>query len=98
MVVAYRMHPLTYQIARRLVKVPYIALPNLLANECLVPEYIQDKASPELLGKALLSYLRPLFDKSELVKRFNELHIALRQNASEVAAEKIVKILCQQNF
>lgn len=89
MIVAYRMHPLTYQIARQLVKVPYIALPNLLAGECLVPEYIQDKAVPELLGEALLSSLSPSFDRNTLIKKFNVLHLALKRNASETAAHAI---------
>ncbi|MCO6062902.1 lipid-A-disaccharide synthase, partial [Pseudomonas sp. MOB-449] len=47
MVVAYRVAPLTYRILRRLVKSPYISLPNLLAGRLLVPELIQDAATPE---------------------------------------------------
>ena len=47
MVVGYRLHALTYQFAKRLVKVPYIALPNLLANASVVPELIQADCSPE---------------------------------------------------
>lgn len=89
LVVAYRMHALTYQIAKRLVKVPYIALPNLLAEERLIPEYIQEQATPEKLSKALLQYLSPLFDKTPLVTRFKELHVLLQKNASEAAAKAI---------
>src|SRR5579872_7465458 len=46
MVIAYRMSPITYQLARCLVKIPAIGLPNLLANEKLVPEFIQQEAQP----------------------------------------------------
>jgi lipid-A-disaccharide synthase len=58
-VVVYRMNPLSYQIARRLVKVPHIALANLVAGERLAPELIQDAARPETLADALL----PLLDE-----------------------------------
>lgn len=93
LVVAYRMHPLTYQIAKRLVKVPYIALPNLLAAERLAPEYIQEQATPELLSKALLNYLAPGFDKALLVKRFKELHLLLKKDASAAAAKAITDLI-----
>jgi len=57
MVVAYRTSPITYQIARRLVSVPHIALANLVAGERLVPEFIQNEASPENLADAVLPLL-----------------------------------------
>ncbi len=53
MVVAYKMHPLTYRIAKRVVKTPWIALPNILAGQLIVPECIQEKATPEGLMEAL---------------------------------------------
>jgi len=93
MVVAYRMHPLTYHIAKHLVKIPYIALPNLLANEVLVPEYIQSKADPESLSKALLAYLDPQYNMQPLIQRYNELHLSLRQNASVKAFQAIHPLL-----
>lgn len=59
-VVAYRMNPLTYQIARRVVEVPHIALANLIAGARVVPEFVQGDATPEALSAALL----PLLDES----------------------------------
>ncbi|MGV8691425.1 lipid-A-disaccharide synthase, partial [Pseudomonas aeruginosa] len=50
MVVAYRVAGLTYRILKRLVKSPYISLPNLLAGRLLVPELIQDSATPQALA------------------------------------------------
>lgn len=57
MVIAYRAHPLTYAIARRVVKVPYIGMVNLLAGRALVPEFTQGAAHPRRLAHALLPLL-----------------------------------------
>jgi lipid-A-disaccharide synthase len=57
MVIAYRMHPLTYRLARRLVEVEHIGLVNLVAGERIAPELIQDAATPESLARALLPLL-----------------------------------------
>ena len=57
MVVSYKLGTLSYAIASRLVSTPYIALPNILAGTELVPELIQDAATPEALAQALLSQL-----------------------------------------
>lgn len=59
MVVGYRMHPITYHIARRLVRVPHIALANLVADERLVPELIQKELTPRALAEEVL----PLLDE-----------------------------------
>ncbi|HET7274300.1 MAG TPA: lipid-A-disaccharide synthase [Longimicrobiaceae bacterium] len=59
-VVAYRMNPLSYAVARRLVKVPHIALANLVAGGRVVPEFVQNQASPSALADALI----PLLDAS----------------------------------
>lgn len=93
MVVAYRMHPLTYWIAKRLVKVPFISLPNLLANRALVPEFIQDKVQPEMLGEAILKELNGSAHREALKEEFTKLHVALQQNASKKAADRIQKLL-----
>jgi lipid-A-disaccharide synthase len=58
-VVAYRMNALSYQIARRLVEVPHIALANLVADERLAPELVQGAATPAALRDAILPFLDP---------------------------------------
>lgn len=58
LVVAYRTSPLTYAIARRLVKVPHVALANLVAGARVAPELLQHEATPQALAEALV----PLFD------------------------------------
>ncbi|HSJ26507.1 MAG TPA: lipid-A-disaccharide synthase [Longimicrobiales bacterium] len=60
LVVTYRMHPLTYFLAQRLVEVPHVGLVNLVAGERVAPELLQDEASPEHLAAALL----PLLDEA----------------------------------
>jgi lipid-A-disaccharide synthase len=57
-VMAYRTHPLTYQLAKRLVQVPHLALANLVAGDRVVPEVIQNEATPEYLARLLV----PLVD------------------------------------
>ncbi len=89
MIVAYRTHPINFYIAKCLVKLSYIALPNLLAGEMIVPEFIQDNATPEKLSEALLQLLSPNFDRKNLVEKFTAIHLSLRKNASDVAAQAI---------
>lgn len=59
MVVAYRMNPLTFAIARRVVSVPNVGLVNLVAGDRIVPELLQDEATPVALGEAILPFLDP---------------------------------------
>lgn len=95
LVVAYQVAPLTAWLARRLVRVPYFALPNLLAGSELVPELFQDAATPERLGNALLHWLDDEDAQGELVQQFTALHLTLRCCASRKAAAAI-SALCQQ--
>jgi lipid-A-disaccharide synthase len=53
------MSPLSYQIARRLVKVPHIALANLVAGARVAPEFVQEAATPEALAAELMALLDP---------------------------------------
>lgn len=89
MVVAYRVAPLTYRILKRLVKSPYISLPNLLAQRLLVPELIQDAATPEALAQAVA----PLIDGGQVqTEGFDLIHRALRRDASLSAADAVLKL------
>ncbi|MFV3369751.1 lipid-A-disaccharide synthase [Pseudomonas sp. NY15435] len=90
MVVAYKVAPMTYRILKRLVKSPYISLPNLLAGRLLVPELIQDAATPEALATTLL----PLLDDGSVqTESFDAIHRALRQDASAQAAEAVLALV-----
>ena len=90
MVVAYRLAPLTFWILKRMVKSPYISLPNLLAQRLLVPELLQDDATPEALAKTLL----PLIDGGEEQTRgFDDIHRTLRRDASNQAADAVLTLI-----
>lgn len=90
MVVAYRLAPLTFWILKRMVKSPYVSLPNLLAQRLLVPELLQDDATAE----ALATTLSPLIDGGEEQTRgFDEIHRTLRRDASNQAAEAVLTLI-----
>ena len=59
MVVIYQLNQLTYQVAKRLVKVPYVALPNILAGSAIVPELIQEQASSDNICRTVMRLLQP---------------------------------------
>ena len=97
MVVGYRMKPFTYFLAKRLVKTKYVSLPNLLADEMLVPELIQEDCNPTNLAEKLSHYLSE--DKSAaqnrhvLLQRFAELHQMIQCNADQQAAQAVIDLL-----
>jgi lipid-A-disaccharide synthase len=93
MVVAYRLSALSYPLARLLVKVDSVSLPNLLAGEKLVPELIQSQAGPEQLSTAVLDYLQHPGHCADLQQRFSFIHESLRQDASHSAATAILELL-----
>ena len=93
MVVSYRVNKLTYWIMSRMIKVPYVSLPNLLSNEPLVPELLQDQATPENLAKQLLETWKSFVDDESIQQKYLDLHKMLKKNAGEVGAEAIISML-----
>jgi len=93
MVVAYRVAPATAWLARRLVRVSHFALPNLLAGQELVPEFIQEAATVENLGPAVLRWLDEPLARERLTAEFDALHRELRCDASRQAADAVVELL-----
>ena len=93
MVVAYKMAWLSHAIISRMIKVEHISLPNLIAGETLVPELIQEQASAENLSHALLDRLQHPEQYQALVERFYQLHLNLKQNASQTAAATIEQVI-----
>ena len=93
MVVAYKMAPLSYAIISRLLKTPYVSLPNLLANEALVPEWIQQQATVESLSASLINLLQDAQRQQRLQQRFEVIHQQLRCNAGERAARAVLAVM-----
>ncbi|WP_019342393.1 lipid-A-disaccharide synthase [Stutzerimonas stutzeri] len=90
MVVAYSVAPLTFRILKRLVKSPYVALPNLLAQRLLVPELLQDAATPD----AMAQLLSPLLDNGDKqTEGFDAIHRTLRCDASSQAATAVLELI-----
>ncbi|MGC0941312.1 lipid-A-disaccharide synthase [Pantoea agglomerans] len=93
MVVGYRMKPATFWLAKRLVKTPYVSLPNLLAGRELVKELLQDECQPEALAAALDPLLHAGSERETLLQTFHELHQQIRWNADEQAADAVLELV-----
>lgn len=93
MVIAYRMHWLTHKLAKLLVKTPFIGLPNLLANAMIVPELIQEAATPDAIAAGVADYLDHPDKVSALKQRFTELHQQLRKDSAASSAEAILRVV-----
>lgn len=93
MVVAYRMAGLTYGVYSRMIKSRWISLPNVLAQEEMVPEVLQDDVRPEVLGPLVLRALEDETYRQQVQRTFAEIGETLRCNASERAAEAVLELL-----
>jgi lipid-A-disaccharide synthase len=97
MVVSYRLGAMTYQVVRRMLRTPFVALPNILAGRMLVPELLQDAATAEALADGLLAELDKADDDPEYLQEFARLHEVLRQNADARAADAVSGCLTASN-
>jgi len=97
MVVAYRMGKWSFALAKRLVKISHIALPNLLAGRELVPERLQDDVRAEVLGPLLLERVGDHALRERLVTEFLAIHRSLRRDASQRAALALLDVVARHN-
>jgi lipid-A-disaccharide synthase len=97
MVISYRMGWLSWQLMRRKQLQPWVGLPNILSRSFLVPELIQDRASPRALADAVLQWFGELDTQptkiAALHEQFVALHHSLRRDTSTLATDAIEKIL-----
>ena len=94
MVVGYRMNPLSFKLLFPLIKTPFISLPNLLANQPLVPELIQDQATVETLAAEVVNLFKA--NSTELVEHFNELHQQLSLDSASLATAAISQLIASK--
>lgn len=93
MVVAYRWGAITHALISSLVKTDYISLPNLLADEPLVPEFVQRDAKADDITSKMMTSLNDLDNRRHLMNRFDEIHESLQQDSSVAAATAILELL-----
>ena len=97
MVIAYNMNWLSWRIMQRKKLQPWVGLPNILCEEFVVPELLQDAATPQALADAVLQWVntkaREPAKISALEQRFTRLHTELLRNTSQLATDAIEKIL-----
>ena len=92
MVVAYSLAPLTYAIASRLLKVPYVSLPNLLAGKRLVAEFLQNDVTVDNLAAEIQRLLSDTNAQKALANGFREIHEQIRLGADEQAAKAVLAL------
>jgi lipid-A-disaccharide synthase len=78
---------------RRMLYLDNIGLPNILAGEALVPEFVQDKATPGNLANALLALLQDAGAQRRQIEKFHEIHVTLRQNTAQKAADAVLAVI-----
>ena len=93
MVITYRMPNLSWQLLKRMSLQPYVGLPNVLAGKFVVPELLQDDATPEKLAAAALDLIQDKDRLAEIKREFTDIHHSLRQNTAEKAALAILSHL-----
>ncbi|WP_294893224.1 lipid-A-disaccharide synthase [uncultured Gilliamella sp.] len=91
MVVGYKMKAFTFWLAKKLIKTPYVSLPNILAGKEIVPELLQHDCTPENIANHIVPLLKS--DNSELKATFLALHKQIRCNADEQAAQAVLDVL-----
>ncbi|HSC46906.1 MAG TPA: lipid-A-disaccharide synthase [Gammaproteobacteria bacterium] len=95
MVVAYKLAPVSHALIRTfgLLRIPHVALPNLLAGRAVVPEFLQQRAEPKAMAQALLELLATGPVRAAQLQEFRSLAGILRQGADERAADAVLTLL-----
>lgn len=93
MVIAYNMNWLSWQLMKRQKLQPWVGLPNILCQDFVVPELLQDQATPERMAQSVLAWLASPAKIRQLKERFTQLHHSLMRDTPELAAHALQKIL-----
>lgn len=95
MVIAYKMMRASWHVLRHMGYQPWIGLPNILAQEFLVPELLQDAATPEALADALWKQLQDGVHREYLQRRFTEMHHTLLRDTAAESARAVLELIAQ---
>jgi lipid-A-disaccharide synthase len=95
MVITYRLPWLSWWIVRRRIYLSHAGMPNILAGEMIVPELLQNDATPEKLALALVALMSDREAREKLDERFERIRSVLRQNTGEKAAAAIMPLLAR---
>jgi lipid-A-disaccharide synthase len=95
MVIAYKMMHASWHLMRHMGYQPWIGLPNILAREFLVPELLQDAATPQALADAVWEQLTDVRRRENLRERFTDMHHALLRNTAEISAQAVLDLIAR---
>ena len=93
MVIGYHMNWLSWQIMKRQQLQPWVGLPNILSGDFVVPEFLQDRCTPEALAKACLSWLTDPDRVDALQSRFQQLHLTLQRDTAQLSTHALEEVL-----
>ena len=93
MVIGYNMHPLSWQIMKRLKYQPWVGLPNILCRDFVVPELLQGDCQPAKLAAAVTAWLDDPAASARVAHRFEDLHELLRRDTASRATDAIAQVL-----
>ena len=93
MVITYKVARSSWWIGKWLVHSPYVGLPNILAGKAVVPEILQDQATPENLAEALVKLYEDKDNAAAVAETFTDIHLQLRRNNAEKAANAVIECL-----
>jgi lipid-A-disaccharide synthase len=93
MVITYKIAKFSYWLMKRMAYLPYVGLPNVLCGRFVVPEILQDEATPDKLAEALVALYQDKEQVEAIESAFTELHHQLRQNTADKAAGAVLACL-----
>ena len=93
MVITYKIARLSYWIMKRMAYQAFVGLPNILAGRLVVPEILQEQATPENLAEALVKLYQDKENAAAVAAAFTDIHLQLRQNTAEKAANAVIECL-----
>lgn len=95
MVIAYKMMAASWHVMRHMAYQPWIGLPNILLRDFVVPEFLQDAATPQALADALWKQLGDAALRRRISKRFTDMHHSLLRNSAEESAQAVLQVIEQ---